>query len=159
MNDEEMKQTNQDWIKVVRIAHLKRLSLTEETLNNNDKVNLARIKQLLLENGSTEETINQEIFSYKNLSEEERTQQLVEKTEELTSLITEYLEIFEEISSKDYPELYHRIQELVALNPDAANDLIKATFTREHINHCMSCGDSIYGRPCTYYFSKKLSYE
>lgn len=159
MNDEEMKQRDQEWIKVVRIAHLKRLSLTEETLNSNDKIILKRLKSLLLENGTTEETINQEILAYRDLSEEGRNRELIEKAEELTSLITEYLEIFEEISSKDYPELYHRIQELVALNPDIANTLIKDTFTREHINHCMSCGDSLYGRTCTYYFSKKLSYE
>lgn len=157
----ELKQEYKEWITIVRLAHYKRLRTNPLPLENNEKKMLEELKQLLLEDGITEETINEEVSKYKNLSEEERTKQIEEKAGVLVSQIVTYLENTEEINSKDYPELYHRIQELVALNPSVANSLIKETFESEKISHCISCGDSLYGKPepCTYYFSKKLTYK
>lgn len=151
---EELKQEYKEWITTVRLAHYKRLSNTL-VLESNEREMLLKLKQLLLEDGISEETINQEVSQYKELSDEERKKQLEEKVEVLVSQIITYLENFEEISSKDYPEVYHRIQELVALNHVLANELIKETFEREKISHYMICGDPLSGGPCTYYFSKK----
>ena len=159
MEIKELKQKYKDWITIVRLAHYKRLCISPLPLENNERFMLERLKKMLLEDGITEETINQEVSQYKKLSEDERTKQIKEKVGVLVSQIVTYLENIEEINSTDYPELYHRIQELVALNPSVANDLINRAFESERINHCMSCGDSLYGRPCTYYFSKKLTYK
>lgn len=153
-----MELENKKWMIKVRLAHFKRLSSKLTTLENHEKEMLIKIKQLLLEDGVTEETINQEIFEYNKLNEEERKKQIDEKVEVLVSQIVTYLEDIEEINSKDYPELYHRIQEILALNTDG-NELISQAFERENISHCMNCSGAIYGGPCTYYFSKKLSYK
>lgn len=155
MEIEELTKEYSEWIRVVRLAHLKRLSSSTLPLENNEKEMLRRIKQLLLEDGFTEDDINQEVRQYMELNEEKRKKQLEDKVRELVSQIVSYLGDIEEINSKEYPELYHRIQELVALNPTVANELINEFFEREKISHIMSCGDSIYGGPCTYYFSKK----
>lgn len=155
MEVEELKREYTEWIKKVRLAHVKRLSTSNKPLENNEKEILIKIKQLLLESGLTEGDIDQEILQYKELTDEDKKQLLEDKVQNLVSQIISYLDDASEVSSKDYPELYHRIQELVALNPDVANELINDFFEREKISHFTSCGDSIYGGPCTYYFSKK----
>lgn len=159
MEIEELKQEYQEWIIKVRLVHYKRLTTSTLPLDNNEKVILERLNKMLLEDGITKEAIDKEVDDYKQLSEEEKTKQIEEKVDDLVNKITTYLENIEEINSKDYPELYHRIQELLALKPTLANELIQKAFETKKINHCMSCGDSLYGKPCTYYFSKKLSYK
>lgn len=154
-----MKKEEQEWITTIRLSHYKWLCNNTSSLDDMEKSMLIKIKQLLLDDGITEETINQEVWKYSELNEEERKKQMKEKAEELVLQITSYLENVEEISSKDYPELYYRIQELLALDPHSANELIKEVFAQDGINHCMNCNNSLFGEPCTYYFSKKLSYK
>lgn len=153
------KDKYQEWLNKVRLAHLKRLSLNEETLDNNNLALLKQFKDSLLNNGLEEETINKEVSLYKEKTEEERIQEIKTKINTLVNKLNSLLAEKEEISSIDYPELYHRIQEVIALESEAANKLINDSFNTEGINHCMSCGDSLFGRPCTYYFSKTLSYK
>lgn len=149
----------EQWIITIRLAHYKWLTTNIQSLKNNEKEMLLKLKQMLIEDGIAEQTIDQEILKYKKLSEEERKQEMIKKVQILVSLIINYLENSEEINSIDYPELYFRIQELLALNSDIANELIKESFNSENINYCMNCSNSLYGKPCTYYFSKKLSYK
>lgn len=120
---------------------------------------LIKIKELLLEDGITEDIINEEVLKYSELNDDERKKQMEEKVNLLVSQILTYLDKDEEINSKDYPELYYRIQELLALNPYSANEIIQEAFRQDNINHCMNCDSSLFGGPCTYYFSKKLSYK
>ena len=157
MVKKELSQ-EQEWITKVRLAHYKRLSNTS-VLENSEQEMLAILKDLLLNDGITEEIINQEVCQYGELSEEERIKEMIEKAEALVSQIVTYLGDSEEISSKDYPELYHRIQELLALDSTRGSDLINEALEREKISHFISCGSSLYGGPCTYYFSKKISYR
>lgn len=159
MEEEKLKQEYQEWINAVRLAHLKRLSLNEETLDNNELTILKQFRSALLNDGVSEEFIKDEVSKYKATSEEERLEELKTKVNNLVNRINALLASKEEISSIDYPELYHRIQEVIALEDKIANKLISDSFESEGINHCMSCGDSLFGRPCTYYFSKSLSYK
>lgn len=148
------KQKQDEWIRKVRLAHYKRLS-NALSLDTDEKNRLIMLRQLLLSDGFTEEAITQEALQYGMLNDEEKQKQVDEKIEELVSQITAYLENIEEISSKEKPELYHRIQEILALNPDGGSDLIGEVFEKEKIYRCTVCGDSLYGGGCTYYFSKK----
>ena len=124
-------------------------------MDSDDKNMLVRFRQLLLDDGFTDDALTQEVLQYKELSDEEKKKQMDDKAQELVDEIMSYLENNEEISSTEQPELYHRIQELLAINPDGANELIKEVFEREKIYHLTICGNSIYGNPCTYYFSKQ----
>ena len=160
-----MKQLNQEdkeWLTKIRLARYKSLSISPKPLEYEEKVIFERLKQFLLEDGITEETIDQAVLEYENLSEDERKQQLLEKVEVLVSQIITYFDENKEdkeIDSKRYPILYYRINELIGLNPTLANQLIKEAFAREKINNCMNCSNSLYGGECTYYFSKKLTYK
>lgn len=153
----EKAQEQNEWITKVRLAIYKGLSI-KPVLDNNEKEMQRILKQLLSQDGWSEETLDREISLYRALSDEERLKLLEEKAEALASQIGTYLENNEEISSKDYPELYHRIQELLVLDPSRANEVIKKTLERKKISHSESCGASLFGIPCTYYFSKKISY-
>lgn len=157
MNEQSSVNDYKEWIIKVRLAHFKRLSISK--LDNNQKELLLRLKELLLEDGINEEELRNQTLVYGQLNDEEKIKILEDKVLELVMKLLPILETNDEVSSKDYPEFYHAIQELIAYSPDEANKLIKEIFAKEHINHCMSCGSSLYGNPCTYYFSKKLTYK
>lgn len=159
MDIEKVKHEHKEWITRIRLARYKSLSISTQMTEYEEKVMFKQIKQMLLEDGITEETINQEALNYSNLSEDERKKQIVEKVEVLVSQIAILLKTNDEIDSKDYPELYYRIEEIIALNPDLGNQLIKEAFERESINNAKNCSDSLYGGGCSYYFSKTLSYK
>ena len=154
MEANELKKEYDEWVRKIRLAHYKRLS-TALSLDSEDKNMLVIFRQLLLDDGFTDDVLAQEVLQYKELSDEEKKKQIDDKAQELVDKIMSYLENNEEISSKVEPELYHRIQELLALDPKGANKLIDEFFEREEIYRCTVCGDSLFGGPCTYYFSKK----
>ncbi len=154
MEANELKKEYDEWVRKVRLAHYKRLS-NALSLESSEKSMLVTFRQLLLDDGFTDYELTQEVLQYKELSDEEKKKQMEDKAQELVSQIMTYLENAEEISSKVEPELYHRIQELVALDPKGATKLIDEFFEREKIYRCNVCGDSLFGGPCTYYFSKK----
>lgn len=154
-----LKEEYDEWVKTVRLAHYKRLSLDPESLESNERYMLGQLRNLLLEDGFSEEALASLVEEYKDMDEETRMKEVEEKVKILVGQICEYLDGVEEISSIDYPELYHRIQELVALNSTLANELLRSSYDEKGIHHCMCCGDSLFGRPCTYYFSKKLTYK
>lgn len=159
MQIDESKQENKKWINKVRLAQYKYLSIYA---SNEEEQNILKLlKQRLLEDGITEEIINQEVLDYKNLSDEELNKQIKEKVEDLVYRIVNLLakEGKDEVDSNEYPELYHRIQELMALNPKIANQLINEAFEKENISNGMNCGNALCGGGCSYYFSKKLTYK
>lgn len=153
----ELKQEYNEWMNTVRLAHYKRMKANLETLSDYEKNMFSSIRQALFDNGYSEEVLNQEVSSYQSLSDDERIAQLKEKVDVLVKQIEDILDGTDEISSSDFPELYHRIQELIAYDSDKANELIQEAYESAGISHYMNCGDSLFGRPCTYYFSRKLS--
>ena len=157
MEAEKNTQNNKEWITKVRLAQYKRLSMDPEEYDA--KIWLDKFKQTLLEDGYTEEQLNKEVLEYSALSEEQRIKQMEEKAEALVAQVMMHLENKEEISSAEYPELYHRIQEILALNPNIANQIIQDAFAAQKINEGMSCGDALTGGTCSYYFSKTLIYK
>lgn len=153
----ELKQEYIEWINKVRLAHYKRMKANLEALSDYEKNMFPSIKQALIDAGYSEDILRQEALTYQSLSEDERALKLKEKVVALVKQIEDKLCTSEEICSSDFPELYHRIQELIAYDSDKANELIQEAYESAGISHYMSCGDSLFGRPCTYYFSRKLS--
>ncbi len=153
----ELKQEYNEWINTVRLAHYKRMKANLDALNAYEKNMFSSIRQALLDAGYSEEELSQEVSSYQSLSDDERILQLKEKVAALVKQIEEKLDTSEEVCSSDFPELYHRIQELIAYDSDKANELIQEAYESAGISHYMCCEDSLFGRPCTYYFSRKLS--
>ena len=149
---------DKEWITKVLLTSYKSLSVGT-TLDYSDKIMLDKLRQMLLEDGFTNETLEQVVLEYAQLSEEERLKEIEEKVEALISQIVPLLEGKEEISSKEYPELYYCIQELVAINPEVANQLIKEAYAKENIRYGTDCSGSLYGEECSYCFSKTLTYE
>lgn len=153
------KQANEirEWEKKVFIAIYKGLNI--RTISDYEKNMLVELRKRLQERGITDEEMKKIVLEYQNLSEEERRQEIKEKVEDLVSQINTYLDGKVEISSDEYPELYHRIQELISLNEEVGNELINEAFAREKINKGFNCGGRIYGGECAYLFSKTLRYQ
>lgn len=156
LNDKQIEEIK-EWEKKVFIAIYKGLNI--RPISNYEKNMLVDLRKRLLDCGITEEEMEKIVSEYKKLSEEERRQEIEEKVEALVLQINTFLEGKEEISSDEYPELYHRIQELIALNEEVGNELINKAFARENINKGLNCGGRIYGRECAYLFSKTLRYQ
>lgn len=109
-----------DWEKIIKLTKFKSLSLDCRT-NAEFKFKL-ELKKYLLENGYTYEMLEQEVANYSKLDIESI---VILESEELFEEIKALIEKNNMISTKDYIDIYYKIEEIISMDRFAADILTK----------------------------------
>lgn len=151
----EVKQEYNEWLLKVLLSHFKTLSVS--TINNADRSTLENLRSQLIEGGITEEEMQEAVLEYEKLTDDERNKELEDKAITLVSKIDSLLNENKVVDTKDYPEFYYRIQEILILAPtiDDANNLIHQTFDKANIEEHVNCTNRLYGENCSFFYVKK----
>ncbi len=118
-----------DWEKIIKLAKFKSLSLDCRT-NAEFKFKL-ELEKYLLENGYTYEMLEQEVANYSKLDIESI---VILKSEELFEEIKALIEKNNMISTKDYIDIYYKIEEIISMDRFAADILTKVE-NKYNISH------------------------
>ncbi|MBQ2917572.1 MAG: hypothetical protein IJE59_05395 [Clostridia bacterium] len=151
-------RTEKEWRKIVQLTYYARLSLISNS--GDDGSEAKKFKRILKkEHGLSETDLQKELNKFKEEVLPKKETIIKQKAAEIISDIVEGLKKLkngEFLNTDDNREIYHRIQEIIAIDANLANEVLqegveKANITHRVVHTTNFCGDDLGGY--TYYFS------
>ena len=152
-----MKKTEKEWRKIVQLAHYARLSINPEQVSPEAEELGETIKK---EHGLSETDLQKELKKFKEEVLPKKETIIRQKATEIIRDIEaglKKLQKGESLSTNgDNREIYHRMQEILAIDPKIAGQALKEEEAKANISHTIIHrtnlnGDDLGGH--TYYFS------
>jgi len=151
-----MKRTEKEWRKIIQLAHFARLSINPEQAAPTAEEMSEILKK---DYGLTEEDLQKELNKFKEEVEPKKESIIKKKAAKIMKDIVKGLKKLEKgaiLSTNDNREIYHRMQEILAIDPKIANQALqeeqeKANVTHTKIHRTNMKGDDLGNH--TYYFS------
>ncbi len=153
-----MEKTEKEWRTIVLLANYKRLCSTGNSQETNSE--RQKVKDILKgECGLSEEDLEKELQQYKEEVLPQKEAIIKQKAKDIMNDIVKALNEIksdESLSTADNREIFHRMQEILALDGDIADEALqeeekKANITHTLIHQTNLNGDDLGGH--VYYFS------
>ena len=153
-----MKRNEKEWRKIVQLTHYARLSLSSNPEQASPQAEEFK-KVLKKEHGLSETDLQKELNKFKEEVLPKKETIIKQKAAEILSDIVEGLKRLKEgeaLSTNDNREIYHRMQYILAIDPNVAGQALqeeeaKANITHTRVHATNLDGDDLGGH--TYYFS------
>lgn len=150
------KAEKTEWLKKIRLTKYASLKLKSQKTKNDMEL-MTAIEQTLLDMGIGYDEIN----NYCDwLSQDNLEERIALKCNEIFDDIVIKIESSKEktINTHTFPEIYFKIQEIIAMDSELASTLLEEAERQAHIEHVTFMNSDREGNDCgnyTYYFSKK----
>lgn len=156
-----MKKTEKEWRKIVQLTHYARLSSSNNPQQVSAKAEDFK-KILKKEHGLSEADLQKELNKFRKEVLPKKETIIKQKAAEIMSDIAEGLKKLkkgESLNTSDNREIYHRMQEILAIDPNIASKAFQEEEEKANISHTMVhstnlCGDDLGGHTYYFYFDK-----
>lgn len=148
-----MKKTEKEWRKVIQLAHFARLSIKpEKAAPTAEEMSEILKKDYAL----TDEDLQKELNRFKKDVLPKKEAIIKKKASKIMRDIVKKLEKGKSLSTNDNREIYYRMQEILAIDPNIANQALQDEEEKSNVTHTMIHRTNLSGADLgghTYYFS------